>query len=561
MRHIVRLLSGLILASWASASSAQSVLTFSDQSENAGVSATQISGGGVVGDFNNDGFQDIFIPPGRISPDMLFINNTDGTFTDRAAEWGVAVTHRGRGAAVADFNGDGWLDIFVISLGPEDSEAPGHHRLYKNTGKGSFVNVAESAGVNWTTKELATGYSAAWGDYDLDGDLDLAVTVWRRHENANLLFRNNGDETFTDVTEEAGLLDGLADVAGFTVRFVDMDGDRYPELIWIGDFNTSRYFVNNRDGTFSDFTEEAGTNRTSTDMGMTVADFDADGLPDFYVTTIRRNQLFINQGGNRFVNFAPDAGVEVAGWGWATVGIDLNHDTLVDIVSATQSGRQYAFINVTAKNGPLRFRDETNNIGLVTSIHAHGLAGFDYDNDGDQDLIFFPRRGDLVKLFRNDLVGPAAHWLRVFLDTAGAPGIAPNGIGTVLVATVGPKRLLGRIDGGCNYLSQSELSAHFGLGEAKFVDELRIEWNDGRTTVLTDVPANQTITFKPLGLGATGDADGDGDVDLVDFAALFDCRTGPGADALPYGCHLFDFDGDNDVDLLDFASIQKRITE
>jgi len=340
-----------------------------------------------------------------------------------------------------------------------------------------------------------------------------------------------------------------------------MDGDRFPELIWIGDLGTSKYFVNNRDGTFSDHTKESGTSLAFTEMGATVADFDADGLFDYYVTTIDDNRLYMNLGENRFIDYGPEAGVVHAGWGWAAVGIDLNHDTLVDIVSATQSGRQYAFINVTAENGPLRFRDETNMIGLVTSINAYGLSGFDYDNDGDQDLIFFPFGGDPVKLFRNDLVGPAANWLRIFLDTAGAPGIAPNGIGSVLVATVGPKRLLGRIDGGSNFVSQSELSAHFGLGEAKIVDELRIEWNDGGTTVLTDVPANQTITFKPHGLGATGDADHDGDVDLVDFAALFNCRTGPGADALPYGCHLFDFDGDNDVDLLDFASIQKRITD
>ncbi len=275
---------------------------FSDQTTDAGVVASYspaVAGflaGGVVGDFNRDGWQDIFYPAGGDVADKLFINNGDGTFVDQASSWGIAATHRSTAAAVGDYDGNGWLDIFVTSLGPTTGEAPGHHRLYRNNGDGTFSDVAAAAGVEQSAASGADGWGGAWGDYDLDGDLDLAVAGWRELD-GNRLFRNDGDGTFTDVTSRAGL-GSLPGTNGFSPRFVDMDDDRYPELIWIGDFGTSHYYTNDGDGTFTDFTAGSGTSQDGTEMGMTVADWDEDGDFDFYVTTISTNNLYLNQGGH-----------------------------------------------------------------------------------------------------------------------------------------------------------------------------------------------------------------------------------------------------------------------
>ncbi|MCB1035396.1 MAG: CRTAC1 family protein, partial [Acidobacteria bacterium] len=444
---------------------------------------------------DGDGRVDVYVTNDGM-PNHLWINDGDGTFTDRASEWGIAVAHRSTAAAVADYDGDGWLDLFVTSLGPVSGEAPGHHRLYHNGGDGTFTDVAVAAGVNQSAASDADGWGGAWGDYDLDGDLDLAVAGWREND-GNRLFRNEGNGTFTDVTAAAGL-GSLTGTRGFSPRFVDMDGDRYPELIWIGDFASGHYYANDGDGTFTDLTGTSGTNQDTTEMGMTVADWDEDGDFDFYVTTINTNNLYLNQGSHTFVNVANTAGVDNTGWGWGTVATDFDHDTRVDLVATAQNGRNYAFQNVTAGSG-LDFDEVAMALGLGVAIDGRGLSRFDYDNDGDQDLVVFPHSGD-VKLFRNDLSGPDIGWLRIFLDPAGAPGIAPHGIGSVIKVRLGSRTLLGRIDGGSNYLSQSELSAHFGLGSATAADEVRVEWTDGSVSTWTNVLANQTLNLRPLDL-------------------------------------------------------------
>ena len=470
--------------------------TFSDQTAASGVVATyspsNVPGflaGGAVADFNGDGWQDIFYPAGGDTPDKLFLNNRDGTFTESATAWGIALAHRSTAAATADFDGDGDVDLYVTSLGPASNDQVGFHKLYRNDG-GSFTDVAVAAGVAQTSAGQADGWGAAWGDYDRDGDLDLAVAGWRASD-GNRLFRNDGDGTFTDVTASAGL-GSLTGTRGFAPRFVDMDGDLDPELIWIGDFATGHYYANDGDGTFTDVTASSNTNQDGTEMGMTVADWDEDGDFDFYVTTISTNNLYLNQGGNTFTNAAASAGVVDTGWGWATAAVDFDHDTRVDILATAQNGRNYAFHNVTPDGGALVFDEVGTSNGFGISINGRGLSTFDYDNDGDQDVVSFPNSG-AVKIQRNDLTGPDTHWLRIFLDASGVTDVPPQGIGSVVEIELGDRTLIGRVDGGSNYLSQSEASAHFGLGAATVVDTLRVRWSNGSVTTLTNVAADQTM--------------------------------------------------------------------
>jgi len=505
---------------------------FSNATGGAGINATHqplfgdgFLAGGAVGDFNGDGFQDIFYPTGGGAPDRLYLNDGDGTFTDEAAAAGVALAHRSTAAAVADYNNDGRLDIFVTSLGSAASSSPGAHRLYHNDGNNvdgvpEFTEVATAAGVN-ASGPASDGFGAAWGDYDIDGDLDLAVAGWGSSQN-NRLFRNDGDGTFTDVTTSAGLGQMLSSMVGFAPRFADMDGDRYPELIWIGDFGTSLYFRNDTDGSFTNITNSTGTGLDGTEMGMTVADFNRDGLFDFYVTTISTNNLYMNNGAHSFTNRANESGSANTGWGWGTVAIDFDHDTLTDIVATTQSGRQWAFRNTGIVGAIPQFTDVTNASGLTTGISGRGLSNLDIDNDGDQDLVFFPRNGPLT-VFRSDLdmTHGDANWVRVLLESADEPGIAPNGVGSVVKVTVNGQTQMGRIDAGSNYLSQSELSAHFGLGSANVIDEIRVEWANGEETILEGVAVNQTLTIGlDNGCNDADIADPFGSLDFSDIVAF-----------------------------------------
>jgi hypothetical protein len=503
--------------------------------------------GGAVGDFNNDGFQDIFYPTGGGAPDRLYINNTDGTFTDRAADAGIAIAQRSSAAAVADYNNDGRLDIFVTNLGSAAAGTPGAHRLYQNTGNDiagvpQFTDVAVQAGVNSSGPDT-DGFGAAWGDYDLDGDLDLAVAGWNSAQN-NRLFRNNADGTFTDVTTSAGLGVLFSGMVGFAPRFVDMDADRWPEIIWIGDFGTSLYFRNNADGTFTDITASSGMGLDFNEMGMTVADFNRDARFDLYVTTIGTNNLYMNNGAHSFTNRAAAAGCENTAWGWGTVAVDFDHDTLVDLAAVTQSGRQWIFRNTGISAGLPSFADVTSAAGFTTPISGRGLANLDLDNDGDQDLVIFPNSGPLT-IFRNELDPSAgdANYLRVILDNAGDPGVAPHGVGSVIKVTTGDITQMGRIDAGSNYLSQSELTAHFGLADATTIDTLVVEWATGQVTTLTDVPVNQTLVISPeAGCNPADLADPFGSLDFSDVLAFLGAFASmdPAADLAP-PTDVFDF--------------------
>ena len=500
-------------------------------------SRTAMSGGGAVLDFDGDGDQDLFMVTSGGAPDRLYRNDGDGTFTDVALAAGVARVHRGQGAAAGDVDGDGDPDLFVASQGPTSEPRPGFHLLYRNDGPSGedgmvrFTEIGRPAGVAVTSAGIESGMGGSFGDYDLDGDLDLFVAAWSGEVDGNTLFRNDGVvdgvPRFTDVTRAAGV--AAQGVRAFTPIFADANGDRYPELLLAADFGTSRYYVNRGDGTFAERTAAAGAGLDENGMGAAAGDFDGDGSLDWYVTSIHTahpppksggtgNKLYLNRGDGTFAEIATDAKVKRGGWGWGAVAIDHDLDGRLDIAAtggwneANGEGfpewadqRSVLFGNMERRLDPdlPLFADRTGPAGFAHRGQGRGMVHLDYDGDGDQDIVIFNNQGRPA-LLRNDAIRdgrPAAGgWLRVFLDTTGDPAVAPDGFGARVIVTTGGVEQVRAMFGGAGYLTSSERSAHFGLGAGHApgapVHELRVEWPDGVVSHFPAVPAGATYTVR-----------------------------------------------------------------
>lgn len=492
--------------------------------------------GVAVGDFNRDGWPDLFVCGGGDELDRLFINGGDGTFTNQAAAWGIAAVHAGIGASVADFNNDGWLDIYVTSYGNgvDNKGQHGKNILYRNSGRETFTNVAESAGVHLVSEapKSVSAFGSHWGDYDLDGDLDLYVASWVASAQASKLFRNNGDETFTNVTLEAGLFE--VDMHGFQGCFADMNEDGYPELLVAADFHSSRYYANNGDGTFTNITVPAGLGIDENGMGQTVGDLNNDGRLDWYVTSIyldrptptsgRGNTLYMNVGDNQYLEIAEEAGVVDGGWGWGTIAADLDHDGWQDLVEVNgrQGGLDFQFEQeyVWQNNGNWTnildgtFAQIAPECGVTTKAEGRSSSWLDYDRDGDVDVAIGLNQ-DFFTLYRN--MSMSGGWLHVTLNTSANPLLAPDGFGARLTATVGAAKFVRYIDGGPNFLGTSEIAAHFGLGDAAVIDSLEILWPRGAKSTLLNVAANQHLVVQAP---VPADFDGNGVVDGADLGLL-----------------------------------------
>ncbi|MDE0025764.1 MAG: CRTAC1 family protein [Spirochaetaceae bacterium] len=497
------------------------------------------SGGVSVGDFNRDGWQDLFVVTGGGGPDRLYLNRGDGTFREAAERAGVAAVHRGHGSVVGDVDRDGWLDIFVTSFGPTAGgpAMAGHHLLWLNLGsrRGGvladgtplFRNIALPALAATTSPEEPSGMGAAFGDYDRDGDLDLAVVAWLRDAAGSVLLNNQGIDEWTglprflNATRRARLFD--TDMHGFTPHIVDIDGDRWPEVLVAADFGTSRLYHNNGDGTFADATAEARVGLDTNGMGSVLADVDNDGLLDWYVTSIwttspfenppnNGNYLYRNLGGLAF-----DPGPETprplarGGWGWGAAAADLDHDGLVELVTTNGSEdrntdeRQEWLEDATRvfhNLGADGFQDVAPEAGLDHRGQGRGLVRFDYDNDGDQDILIVNSRA-VPTLVRNDGGTASGNWLWVELRPAPGLPVPPDGVGAVVRVRTDGTTQTRHIETGGGYLGSSELSAHFGLGAAA-VDEVRVEWPDGCDTALYRVAVNRRLRLeRPAGCTMT----------------------------------------------------------
>jgi enediyne biosynthesis protein E4 len=500
-------------------------LGHSHMTTGAGPSMEFMASGGAVGDFDRDGDQDLFVIGGSAGVDLLYWNDGNGNFTEGGAAAGIDRTHRGVGASVGDYDNDGDLDIYVTSSGTVATSLGNQNVLYRNNGNGTFTDVTAIAGVAQNNSFTGDAFSSAWGDYDLDGDLDLAVAGWL---GGNQLFQNNGDGTFTNVTL-ASIQSDLSTVRGFAPKFVDMDGDFYPELLWVADFYTSRYLVNNGDGTFSDQTVSSGTGLDSNGMGNTFGDLDNDGLIDWYVTS-RINTDGSSGSGNMYYRatgvdhvyseVSVATGCNYGYWGWGSTAMDFDQDGWLDIVATNgftgtfEMDPTVLFIN----DGTGNFTESAAASGISDVGQGRGLLNVDLENDGDQDVLIFNNRQSMVCL-RNDSVGGSS--ITLSFDTSGVDGLAPDGIGTRVELTAGGMTQVRYLSAGSNYLAQSELTVHFGMG-AELDGDLVIKYPNGMTETLVGVePGRYTITARECAVDFAVSGGTLNFLDVSEFLSLF----------------------------------------
>ena len=483
-------------------------------------------------DFDNDGWPDIFLVNGmdwpghhrQRSTPKLYRNNHDGTFTDVTQKSGLAVEIYGMGVAVGDYDNDGYDDLFVTALG--------QNRLFRNNGDGTFTDVTRQAGL-WGPNEFST--SAAWVDYDRDGRLDLVVAnyvLWspetdifctldgrtksyctpESYKGASArLWHNRGDGTFEDVTQKAGLYDPTS--KGLGVAILDFNQDGWPDIVISNDTQPNKLYVNNGNGTFTEkgvlmgiaFNED-GVARAG--MGVDAADYDRSGYPSILISNFSNQMLALyhNEGKALFVDEAPRSEVGRASLltlGFACFFFDYDLDGWLDIfvanghieneIQRVQSRVSYAepphlFRNV----GRGKFQEVTRQVGAAFAAPrvARGAAYADIDNDGDLDLLITTNGGPAV-LFRND--GVTHNSLRIRLVGTRSNR---NGIGAVVRLTAGEETQWQMLRSGSSYLSQSELVLTFGLGQRTQADSIEIRWPSGHVDRLTKVAAGQLITVK-----------------------------------------------------------------
>jgi hypothetical protein len=479
-------------------------------------------------DYDNDGWLDIYLLNGSTiaalhgkepAPRaMLLHNNHDGTFTDVTDKAGVANERWGFGVAVGDYDNDGWPDIYVANYGG--------NRLYHNNHDGTFTDVAERAGVvlgGWST-------GPTWGDYDHDGLLDLFVPGYLKFNpdhppiageggipasscqfrgvkvmcgprdlpgEGDHLFHNNGDGTFTDVSLKAGVSDANS-YYGFTAVFIDVDDDGWVDLVVANDSRPNYLYHNRRNGTFEDVSYMSGfavteDGREQASMGIGVGDYNRDGRLDLFVTTFSDDYktLFRNNGGGTFSDVSYQAGLgepTIPFLGWGTGFLDFDNDGLLDIFVAnghvypgvdqeewgtTWAQRPQLFRNLDGK----KFEEVPPSVGsgLADVIPARGAAFGDLFNDGHIDVVI--NNIDSEPTLLRNVVKNKNHWITFKL--VGGPKSPRDGIGAKVFVTAGGVRQRGDVFSGGSYCSSSDQRVHFGLGSATKIDRIEVDWPSG----------------------------------------------------------------------------------
>jgi hypothetical protein len=495
-----------------------------------------VGAGVLIIDFDNDGFQDIYLP-NSVGPNSLFHNNGDGTFTDVAAAAGVQDEEtRGNGGCAADYDNDGYQDIYLSNYGSS--------KLYRNQGDGTFTDVTLAAGLD-APDDSYRSTGCAWGDYDQDGLLDLVVVHYLHEWTPAMfgdrdqigaigalyrgvrdlsLFHNDGDGTFTDATQLLGSVSapvggfgsttvGNVRGAGFQPGWVDFDNDGDLDLYVVNDFGAELQpnVLWRNEGGFFDISVASSTDLPIYGMGLAVGDYDLDGFLDIFVTNIGENVLLKNNGdGLTFTDTTRDAGVGLAMIGvkervtWGAVFFDYDNDGDEDlyVVSGflkygpadTSRGDIPDYLkeqpNALMRNeGDGRFEDVSYLSGAGDPGVGRGGVFLDFNNDGCLDLLV-GNLGQRAKLFQN-LCESGNSWLLV--DPVGTVSNR-DGIGARITLVTGGKTQIREVSSGRSNMGQNMLEVHFGLGGATLVDSVTIRWPSGTVQTLTDVAANQRLT-------------------------------------------------------------------
>jgi hypothetical protein len=484
-------------------------ITFTDVTTAAGLTSTDgykfltgyegqdVSGGAAAGDYDDDGDLDLCTIGGDEGKMLLYRNKGDGTFEEVGKSAGIDISsHKRSGPSFADYDSDGDLDLFI---GGMDGTAP---VLFRNKGDGTFEDVTSDAKLDITRTNT---FSAAWGDYDEDGDIDLILAHWSGGDSTNtsqVLWRNKGDGTFEDVSDSAGISAVLATVGDYMLapNFSDIDADGDMDLLFTSDFGTSQVLKNNGDGTFTRTTDTDVITDTN-GMGPSIGDYDNDGDLDWFVTSIWRDSDQSDQSGNRFyrndgngvyTDVTTATKTRAGGWGWASSFMDFDNDGWLDIFHVNGWGQdpEKPVLFMSQRNGS--FHEYAGAAGLAVARQGRGIVCFDYDDDGDIDILVSSWPDEEPRLYRND-GGDNKKWLQVKLKGSGDN---TGAAGAWVKVTAGGITQLREVRLGTNYVSQNPLMVHFGLASSPIATTVKVEWPDKSTSTLTNVAADQRITIE-----------------------------------------------------------------
>ena len=503
-------------------------------------------------DYDNDGWLDIFLvngwrlegfPPGQEPRCHLFKNNRDGTFTDVTK--GSGLEHKtgwGQACCVGDYNNDGLDDLFVTYYG--------QNALYRNNGNGTFTDVTEKAGLIQPGPKTRWNTGCTFVDYDRDGHLDLFVANYVDFDlktapppeagpctykgllvacgppglpgGKNILYHNNGDGSFTDVSEKAGIWK-TAGTYGLSVAASDLDNDGWPDIYVANDSSTATLYQNQKDGTFRDIAIESGAalspeGKPQAGMGVSIGDYNRDGNLDIVKTNFAgdTDSLYTNLGDSTFEDrtYPSGIGVNTRLLGWGVGFFDMDNDGWLDVlmsnghvypeVDKSKTDLKYAehkYLYRNLQNGRFEEVTDKGGPGILENAPARGCAFGDYDNDGDIDIAVNCVNA-IPQLLRCDST-LKRNWIKVKLV-----GVKSNrsGIGSRVIVTSKPKgpsgQILTQVDelrSGGSYFSQNDLRMHFGLDQAQKVDEVEIRWLSGKVDRLNDLEVNRLYIIEEGG--------------------------------------------------------------
>ena len=463
-------------------------LTFTEVSASVGTGLNDGTTRGISWvDFNNDGFQDLFVPTAGTSPNKLYLNNRNGSFTEIAAAVGLNDLANTITCSWVDYDNDGDMDLLTTATG-----AP--TRLWRNnreTGTDTtFTSVETIAGISMSGAQMV-----AWADFNNDGDIDFYSPISNSTSSPDGLYKNNGDGTFTNVASSAGVNNQVSGLLEQAIHWGDFNKDGYPEL-FIGNLQTggeSLFYLNNGNETFTSSAAVYGFNIAG--RGSQWIDYNNDGYWDFCFasyaggTTPIPVKIFRNNGNNTFTEVGSTIGItdNLVSWGVTCGDVDNNgYEDIFVAVSGSGTNCQL-YLN----NGDGTFSNATVSSGLGSQVQLEAALG-DYNNDGWLDLYTTGSATNGNKLFLNNGVA-GNHWLQIDLS-----GITSNqsGVGAQIDIVSGTFKMMREINTGIGYRSQNQLRAHFGLGTNIQADSVIVRWPSGTIDILTNIPADQIITVE-----------------------------------------------------------------